>query len=186
LKKILFIIGLLGGLFITSVCMAENVSVGTSGTPGNIELIRIYVDPYGCPLEKTETVLSERDAIDRLTSEKIYFSEEERIMDQLRQNYDIEEIHKDEKDFWKCTPKNPKTIQVRKSREIVNKKPGVVEHITEYYEEEIPNPNYLEPEELEKKIIWYQVKRVEKDQKKDDTQDLDGTRSIRDLFWPLK
>jgi hypothetical protein len=174
-KKIVFVVGLVGALFVSSLCLAANVSIGTSGTPDNIELIRIYIDPYGYPLEKAETLLAEREAIDRLTSEKIYFSEEERMIDQIRQNYDIEEIHKDGKDFWKCIPKNPKTVVVKKKKTFIKKSPGTVEHITEYYNEEVPNPNYLQPNELEKRIIWFEVKKIEKDKSENNKAiDLDG------------
>jgi hypothetical protein len=86
-------------------------------------------------------------------------------MDQLQQNYDVEEIQKDGKTFWKCIPKNPKTIQVRKSRETVQRTEYEVIHSTEYYNEEEPNPNYIEPEELEKKVIWFQVKTVKTEKK---------------------
>lgn len=165
MKKVLFIVGLLGALLLTSICSAASVSIGTSGTIGNVELIRITIDPYGHPLENTERLLTEQDVINRITSQKIYFSEQERIIDQLQQNYDIEEIQKDGKTFWKCTPKNTKTIQVRKSREIVQRTEHEVIHSTEYYNEEDLNPNYLEPEELEKKIIWYQVKAIKTEKK---------------------
>lgn len=116
MKKLLFGLFLVGILLTSTVCFAAHVSIGTSGTPGNVELIRIYIDPYGHPLEETERLLAEQDVISKLTvNEKIYFSEEERIKDKLQQNYDIEDVHKDGKDFWKCTPKNPKNILVRKS-----------------------------------------------------------------------
>lgn len=172
MKKIIFVISLIGTLLLTNVCLAANVSVGTSGTPENIEVIRIYVDPYGVPIEDVEKESAEREAIDRFTSEKIYASEEERIMDQLRQNYDIEEIHKDGKNYWKCTPKNPKTIQVKKSRETVKETEHEVIHSTEYYLEEQPNPNYLEPEELEKRVVWFQVNKIV--EQNDNALDLDG------------
>jgi hypothetical protein len=172
LNKILFTICFIGVLFTSGSCMAGNVSVGTSGTPGNIELIRIYIDPYGHPIEDTEMLLAEREVLDRL-SEKIYFSEEE-----IKQKYDVEEISKDGKKFWKCVPKNPKTVTVQKSRTVTKESSSFIEHITEYYNEEIPNPNYLQPEELEKRTVWYEVKKVEseteKTQTKNKNQDIDG------------
>ena len=77
-------------------------------------------------------------------------------------NYDVEEIHKDGKDYWKCTPKNPKAVQVKKGREIVEETADKVTYIKEYYYEEEPNPNYLEPSELEKRVVWFEVTKKEK------------------------
>lgn len=156
MKKLLLSLFLIGSLFLMPVCLAAQISVGTSGTLDKIELIRISIDPYGHPIEDAEKLLTERDVISKLTG-KVYFSEEERLLDQLQQNYSIEEVQKDGKHYWKCTPKNPKTIQVRKSREIVQETEHATIHSTEYYYEEEANPNYLQADELEKKIVWFQV-----------------------------
>lgn len=161
-RKIILCLGLMVVL-LSSVCLAARVSVGTSGTPGHIEFIRIYIDPYGYPAEDTELIATERDVIDKITNKKVYFSEEERIRDL----YDVEELTIKGKSYWKCTPKNPKTIVVEKIKEkTYTDSSGAIVHVSDHYEDEVPNPKYLNPEELKKKVIWYEVIKTNKNNKK--------------------
>lgn len=116
----------------SSQCFAARVSVGTSGTFDKVESITITIDPYSVSPEEAEKELAERQAIDKIYNTKIYFSHEEYVRDQqekakkILETYDVEELQKDGKYFWKCTPKNGKD---------------------------------LTPEELEKQIVWYKVKK---------------------------
>lgn len=176
-RKTALLVILIAILFIP-VCFAAKVSVSTAEI-GDVDLIRIHIDPYGHSIAETEILLAEQEVLNRYSSEKIYFSEEERRLDeikQVQQNYDIEVLTQDGKTYWKCTPKNPKTIQVKKSRSFTRESSDMIEHITEYYDEEVPNPNYLEPSELEKKVVWFEAKQVEPEKKKpkNKTQDIDG------------
>lgn len=170
-------------LFNTANPALADVSVEEIDT-GDIVLVRVRVRPDEKDRVTADNVgvaLAERRAIDELTGTKVYFSEADRIYDELKEKHTIEEVEKDGKKYWKCTPKNPKTITVKKARdkEYIDAD-GTLVHFREYYEEEIPNPEYLTEEEVEKKTIWYEVKKKsasekEKEEKNGEEESLSGT-----------
>lgn len=157
-RKVVVFLCLYVGLFYSNV-NAETIKVDTIGLK-DISSITITINPY-LDWEANKRQIAEDEAIKKYTSGKVYFSKAEEIYDKLKGDYNIQEIVKDGQDYWKCIPKNPKTITVEKSRyvEYVDSQGNTI-HSTEYYTEEESNPDYLVDEsDLEARTIWYKIEK---------------------------